>query len=115
VGFYPPCDPADYAAYVRAVVHRYKGTVHVWEISNEENIAAFWRPVPNASAYAALLEAAYAAIKAEDPTATVLIGGLAASDLGFLEQGRAAGAWNSFDAVAIHTCVNGAPDVSVVS
>lgn len=113
VGSYPPRNPADYAAYARAVVHRYKDSVHVWEIWNEENLAASWAPTPNATAYAALLKAAYAAIKAEDPTATVLIGGLAASDRGFLQQVRAAGAWNSFDAVAIHTYVNGAPETSI--
>ncbi len=37
VGYYPPTNPANFAAYAKAVVHRYKGTVHVWEIWNEEN------------------------------------------------------------------------------
>ena len=111
---YPPRNPADYAAYARAVVHRYKGTVHVWEIWNEENHPSFWKPAPNATAYTALLKAAYAAIKAEDPTATVMIGGLATSDRTFLAKVRAAGGWNSFDAVAIHTFVYGAPEGGTV-
>jgi hypothetical protein len=113
LGCYPPSNTADYAAYARAVVHRYKDRVHVWQVWNEENWASAWCPAPNATAYTALLKAAYAAIKAEDPTATVLIGGLAASDRTFLDKIRAAGGWNSFDAVAIHTYVNGAPEVSI--
>ena len=112
VGYYPPKSDANYAAYARAVVHHYKGSVHVWEIWNEENSATFWRPAPSATAYAALLKAAYAAIKAEDPTATVLIGGLAKADTTYLAKIYAAGAWKSFDAVAIHTFVNGTPEAS---
>ena len=112
---YPPRNPADYAAWARAVVHRYKDRVHIWEIWNEENNPTFWRPAPNATAYAALLKAAYAAIKAEDPTATVLIGGVSTNDRVFLDKVRAAGAWNSFDAVAIHTYVSGSPETSVLA
>jgi hypothetical protein len=113
-GLYPPVSNADFAAYATAVVHRYKDRVHVWEIWNEENSAIFWRPAPSASAYANLLKVAYAAIKAEDPSATVVMGGTAGFDRPFMDGIVAAGAWSSFDALAIHTYVAPQPDSSMM-
>ena len=110
--YYPPASTADFAAYARAVVHRYKDRVHVWEIWNEPDTSLFWKPAPSPSAYAALLKAAYAAIKAEDPTATVVLGGLAGFDKPFLDGVRAAGAWSSFDGLGLHTYTIGAPERS---
>ncbi|MEO8273052.1 MAG: endo-1,4-beta-xylanase, partial [Chloroflexota bacterium] len=111
--FYPPSNPATFAAYASAVVARYKDRVHVWEIWNEENSATFWKPSPSPAAYAALLKAAYAAIKAEDPTAKVVMGGTVGFDKGFMDGIVAAGAWSSFDALAIHAYVAPAPEKSM--
>lgn len=111
---YPPRNVADYAAYARAVVHRYKDRVHTWEIWNEENSVTFWRSGVSAAGYAALLKAAYTAIKAEDPSATVLLGGTVGFDKGFMDGIVAAGAWASFDGLAIHTYVAGLPETSMV-
>ena len=113
-GMYPPKNVADYAAYARAVVHRYKDRVHYWEIWNEENSSAFWKGGVSAAKYAALLKATYAAIKAEDPTATVLLGGTVGFDKSFMDGIVAAGAWSSFDALAIHTYVAGQPETSMI-
>ena len=112
--FYPPQNMADFADYARAVVRRYKDRVKVWEIWNEENSAIFWKPTPSASKYASMLKAAYAAIKAEDPTATVVLGGLVGFDKPFLDGLVAAGAWSSFDALAIHTYVAPQPETSMI-
>lgn len=107
---YPPRQVADFAAYAREVVARYKDRIHVWQIWNEQNLAAMWQPSPNAAQYAELLKAAYAAIKTEDPTATVVLGGLSTGpDQGFLRGLRDAGAWGSFDVLAIHSFVNDDP------
>ncbi len=113
--YYPPTSVADFAAYARAVVHRYKDQVHVWEIWNEPNTSLFWKPAPSPSAYAALLKAAYTAIKAEDPTATVILGGLAGFDKSFLDGIRTAGAWGSFDALGLHTYTIGPPEPSTAA
>jgi large repetitive protein len=110
--YYPPVHTSDYAEYARSVVHRYKDRIHVWEIWNEPNSALFWKPAPSASAYATLLKAAYAAIKAEDPTATVVLGGLAGFDLAFLNGIRGVSAWGSFDALGLHTYTIGPPERS---
>lgn len=113
--YYPPKSVVDFADYARAVVERYKDRVHVWEIWNEPNTSIFWKPAPNAAAYASLLKAAYAAIKAEDPTATVVLGGLAGFDKAFLDGIRSAGAWASFDALGIHTYTVGPPESSTAA
>ncbi|HTI29788.1 MAG TPA: glycosyl hydrolase [Methylomirabilota bacterium] len=113
--FYAPSSNADYAAYAKAVVHRYKDRIHVWEIWNEENSSIFWKPAPSAAAYAAMLKAAYAAIKAEDPAATVVLGGTAGFDKAFMDGIVAAGAWSSFDALAIHTYVAVQPESSMMA
>jgi large repetitive protein len=115
VPYYPPKQVSDFAAYAQAVVHRYKDRVHVWEVWNEPNTSLFWKPGPNATQFAALLKAAYAAIKAEDPSATIVLGGLAGFDRTFLDGVRAAGAWASFDALGIHTYTIGAPEKSTAA
>ena len=53
--------------------------------------------------YAALLKAAYPAIKAADPAASVLVGGLVGNDFEFVERLYDNGAKGSFDGVGVHT------------
>lgn len=74
---YPWLDPQDFATYCAAVVARYAplGIKH-YEIWNEPNISTFWKPMPDPFAYGLLLKAAYRAIKAVDPTVTVIMGGI---------------------------------------
>jgi putative cell wall-binding protein len=113
--FYAPKSNAEFAEYARAVVHRYKDRVHVWQIWNEENYVATWKPSPNAAAYTGLLKAAYAAIKAEDPTAQVVLGGLSTGpDASYLAGIYANGGWGSFDILAVHTFVATQPDGSAM-
>jgi hypothetical protein len=107
----PPTNPADYANFARAMVQHYAPLgVKDWEIWNEPNLWLFWEPVPDAAAYTRILVPAYNAIKAADPTATVLTGGLspapndarAIAPVTFLEGVYAAGGGGKFDAVAHH-------------
>ena len=110
---YPPANIQDYVDYAVATVHRYKDRVHYWEIWNEENLSGFWMPTPNVARYTQLLKATYAAIKAEDPTATVVLGGLSTGpDASYLQGIRDNGGWGSFDVLAIHSYVSGTPDGS---
>jgi polysaccharide biosynthesis protein PslG len=86
--------------------------LHDWEIWNEPNVAQSWKPRPSASAYAALLTAAYPAIKSADANATVVTGGLSPAPdsddeddiapVKFLEGVYAAGGGGKFDAVGHH-------------
>jgi len=76
--YYPPDDPADFAAFAGAAAERYKGVVGRYEIWNEPNAGyRFWKTNfdGDAEAYGALFLAAEEAIHAADPDAKVLIGG----------------------------------------
>lgn len=99
----PPANPQDYAEFVAALAHRFAPWVDAYEIWNEEDAPIWWTGAPDPSAYAQLLQASYPAIKAADPNATVLVGGLTGNDYDFLEGLYRAGAKGSFDAVAVHT------------
>lgn len=111
VGAAGPADPAMFAQFMTALVTRYRAQVQSWEIWNEPNQSWSWNP-PDPAAYARLLTRAYAAVKAADPTATVVTAGLApapdAADgsqiapLTYLRGIYAAGAQGSFDAVGVH-------------
>jgi hypothetical protein len=87
-------------------------TIKAWEIWNEPNAMDFWSgstlregtdvqvALEHAADYAALLNAAYDALKAVDPSAVVLGGSLAGCDAEYLTALYAAGA--KFDALALH-------------
>ncbi|MUL66650.1 hypothetical protein BOO86_19415 [Mycobacterium sp. CBMA 234] len=103
-------DPATYATFVTAVAQRYGTAISAYEIWNEPNYAASSDPI-DPVAYAALLKAAYPAIKAVDPSATVVagalgsvisFGGVTMDPVTFVQQMLAAGAANYFDALSFH-------------
>lgn len=106
-----PADPQKYAEFSAMAVKRYasKG-VDAWQIWNEQNWYTFWKPLPNAEHYARLLIAASKAMKAEDPDATIIVGGLGGTRARngnieprtFMERLYKAGAKNAFDAVGVH-------------
>jgi len=76
----PPDNFADYAAFVGALAGRYAGRVQAYEIWNEPNLRREWNSTIHnisAASYIELLRAGYSAIKAVDPNAVVVSGGLA--------------------------------------
>jgi len=99
----PPRNPNDYAAFVAMLAQRWGRLVSAYEIWNEEDASRWWTGGPDPTAYANLLKAAYPAIKAANPSATVVLGGLTGNDYQFLEGVYAAGAKGFFDAVGVHT------------
>jgi len=107
----PPADPAEYAEYAGMVATRYAGKVAAYEVWNEPNYYVFWQPTPDAAAYTEILKAAYTAIKAADPNAVVVAGGIAATpDSGtqmvdavrYVTEMYEAGAAGYFDALSFH-------------
>jgi hypothetical protein len=92
-GISPPRNPADYAAYLRALVRRYgpRGSfwaanpglprvpIREWEVWNEPDIRSYWNmrsgPHGPVLGYAALLRASYRAIKRADRHAKVVLAG----------------------------------------
>jgi len=99
----PPANPQDYAAFIGALAQRFGTRVSAYEIWNEEDASRWWTGAPNPTAYSQLLEAAYPAVKAADPSATVVLGGLTGNDYQFLEGVYHTGGKGSFDAVGVHT------------
>ncbi len=103
-----------YADFVYAFVQRYKDCVHYFVIWNEPNTAAEWGGrKPDPTAYTELLKRAYTRAKEADPTATILLAGLAPNlegenstlalnDLVYLDRLYDAGAASYFDGVAVH-------------
>jgi Cellulase (glycosyl hydrolase family 5) len=76
---YPPVNASDYGNIAgRIAAHFGPMGVHVYEIWNEPNLGhVFWKTGADPAKYAQLLQAAYPAIKAADPQATVLAGATA--------------------------------------
>ncbi len=109
---HPPSDLTDFANFLTALVTRYKGQVAAYEIWNEPNLYYEWGNLdPDPVAYTEMLKTAYRAIKAVDPEALVISGGLATTgqgsrtamgDLEFLQQMYDAGARGYFDAFGSH-------------
>lgn len=130
----PPANPQDFADFAGRMTERYDGDgnndapgsprIAVWQIWNEPSTRGTWPGTP--AEYGAILAAGYQAIKAADPSATVITGGVYLYDgmgtdpndgLPFLNQAFAAvpAAANSFDALAIHPYMpTAAPDAPVI-
>jgi hypothetical protein len=86
-----PARNGDFAALSAALATRYGRNGTFWranpdlpqrpvthyELWNEPNLGSFWCPVPDPAAYAALADAAADAIRAVDPGARLVMGGLA--------------------------------------
>lgn len=96
-----PDDPADYARVARFAATRWRGQVAGWEVWNEPNSAGYMTGADPA-AYVRLLRAAYPALKAGDPAAPVITGGVEYNDTDWLTRMYDAGARGYFDAVATH-------------
>lgn len=107
----PPTSPADLGTFMGALAKRYVSKMTAFEVWNEPNAATSYSPAPDPAGYTALLKAAYPAIKAAQPSATV-IGGVVGSTVtwgswtlnpvDFVQQMYAAGAAGSFDALSFH-------------
>jgi Tol biopolymer transport system component len=119
---HPPTDLADLARFMRAIAARYRGQVAAYEIWNEPNLNYEWGyRQPDPAEYTAMLQVAYQAIKASDPTALVISGGLAPTGAGnlpdawggedFVRGMYQAGAKGYFDALGLHLYTYGrSPD-----
>jgi hypothetical protein len=101
---WPPREPSAYAAFVAYLAARY-GTrlaaIEVWNEPDQANEAYFAGP-EKPQHYAAVLRAAYPAIKRANPNVTVLAGSLVGSNGVFLRALYAAGIKGYYDGLAVH-------------
>ena len=97
-------DLADYRAEITEIVRRADPAIHDWEIWNEPDLGSFFSGTP--LQYAWMLRTAHDAIKAIDPQANVLLGGISGlSGENWLAQVFAAAgpdALHAFDIANIH-------------
>jgi Cellulase (glycosyl hydrolase family 5) len=101
---WPPSDPSTYAAFVGYLAERY-GTqltaIEVWNEPDQANQDYFAGP-EKPRRYAAILRAAYPAIKRANPGISVLAGSLVGSNGVFLRLLYAAGIKGYYDGLAVH-------------
>jgi hypothetical protein len=118
--FSPPRNPAEYAAYLTALVRRYgpqgsfwgehpelkKRPLRKWQIWNEPHLGFQWTKPENedyAKGYGALLRPAYRAVHAADPHASVVLAGLSNYSWRYLEDLYSRGHIRGYyDIAAVH-------------
>ncbi len=71
-----PTKTQDFTDFMTFLTARYAGRVQAYEIWNEENYAVETGGKVNVAAYLPILKAGYQAVKATDPAAVVVFGGL---------------------------------------
>ena len=117
-----PEDTRAFGRTMRYLAARYQGRVQAWEIWNEQNLAGEVGGRVDVAPYFETLKAGYGAVKAVDPGAVVLFGGLtptglmdpavAIDDTAYLQAFYAyAGGEGKqyFDALAAHPCGSSTP------
>ncbi|MCW3069925.1 MAG: glycoside hydrolase family 5 protein, partial [Solirubrobacterales bacterium] len=101
---WPPRVPGDYAAIVAYLAKRYAAqlaAIEVWNEPDQSNQAYFAGP-HKAPLYAAMLRAAYPAIKQANPNVPVLAGSLVGSNGVFLKALYIAGIMGYYDGLSVH-------------
>ena len=74
----PPEDPAAYGAFMAALAGRYGDVIAAYQVWDQPNIRPHWGDGPvNPAGYVALLGEASAAVRAANPEAVIVAGGLA--------------------------------------
>ena len=101
---WPPREPAPYAAFVAFLAKRYGSRLAAIEIWNEPDQAnqLYFAGPEKPKRYAAILRAAYPAIKHADPGLPVLAGSLVGSNGAFLRALYAAGIKGYYDGLSVH-------------
>ncbi len=101
---WPPTDPSSYAAFVGFLAGRYGSKLAAIEIWNEPDQAneAYFAGPEKVQRYAAILRAAYTAIKQANSAVLVLGGSLVGPRGLFLKALYAAGIRGYYDALAVH-------------
>ena len=101
---WPPSRPGDFAAFAAFLAQRYGrqlAAIEVWNEPDQINQHYFAGP-HKPERYAAILRAAYPAIKRADPNVLVLGGSIVGSNGRFLQLLYAAGIKGYYDALAVH-------------
>jgi len=91
-----------WAAYVDATVRHFAGRVRDYEIWNEPDGKHCWKHGVSGTEYGIFANATAKVIKAADPSARALVGGLCRANLPFICEAAAAGMLEDADAITYH-------------
>jgi hypothetical protein len=103
-------DIAAFGRFAAAVAAHFRGRAVRYEIWNEPNIVQFWKPVPSANEYGALLRETVSAMRAADPSAVISSGGLSRFDWKFLSELIDPELGSKLNAIGIHPYRDAAPE-----
>ena len=99
---YPPHVQAAFERYVTETIKHFRGQGLIYELVNEPNHEAFWKPRPDPRAYMALAKNVLPKIKMLDPTAQVVAPSTAGTPFDFLESCFQEGLLQWVDGVTVH-------------
>jgi hypothetical protein len=101
---YPPADPEEFARFSAFVTQRYAADLVAYEVWNEpdQRNELYFAGPDKPKRYAAMLKAAYPAIKAVAPKVPVLAGALVGSNGAFLKALYDNGIKGSYDGLSVH-------------
>ncbi len=101
---WPPSNPADFAHVAAFIAGRYRTQLEAFEVWNEPDQAnqLYFAGPDKPQRYAAILRAAYPAIKAAAPNVPVLAGALVGWNGAFLKALYAAGIKGYYDGLSVH-------------
>jgi|GEM_PF-546101 len=71
----PPDDPTHFGDFLERIAHRYRGQALSWELWNEADLKDYWLGSPRQ--FEALMRAGVAGVHRGDPTARVVLAGMA--------------------------------------
>jgi Cellulase (glycosyl hydrolase family 5) len=93
---------SQFSAFVTALVNRYKGSIHAWEMWNEPDLSTRYWDSGEPSYVSNILIPGYQAVHAADPTARVILGGPSSANTTWLNGIYSNGGGSSFDIMAFH-------------
>lgn len=92
---------AQFAAYAKAVIEKYKGKIKYYELFNETN----YSKVTDGAGYTAMLKYVYPILKAADPDCKIITGVLSGTDTKYAEEILKAGGADYMDMFSFHPYV----------
>jgi len=96
-----PGSVAAFAHWAAAAAIHFQGRHVLWEIYNEPN-GDFWRPKPDAAEYTTMALATAKAIRADEPSATVIAPAMSSFDWKYMEYFLQSGVLEFLDGVSVH-------------
>ncbi len=102
-----PPDPVKYAKLVEEIIERHGDRIDAYEIWNEPNIKQFWRGT--AEEYVQFFNTVVPVIRKNDPTAMIILAGMAGVNDDFVQTLAAGGVFEASDLLSIHPYAGRSP------